>query len=52
MKKVFVYGVVIVTGSNYKEVFRNENKQICKDWKKENRTLGKLAVVVLDTKII
>ena len=47
-KLVKVYAVMLVTGENMKEVFRSTDKNLCKEYKKENAKKGKLGIMYVD----
>lgn len=49
VKLVKVYAVMLVTGESMKELFRSTDKELCKQYKKENKSKGKLGIMWVDS---
>lgn len=47
-KLIKVYAVMLVSGETMKEIFRSTDKQLCKEFKKENNGKDKLGIMYID----
>jgi len=47
-KLVKVYAVMLVSGETMKELFRSTDKELCKEFKKQNSKKGKLGIMYVD----
>lgn len=49
VKLIKVYGVMLIKANSLEELYRNTDKDLCKEYKRKNRQKGKMGIMIVDT---